>query len=171
MNIRPARQGDLDALWNFLAMAAFEPDAAAARGIPIVAAHLLGWQRPTDFGVIAELDGDAVGAAWARQLGEQDNPFYVDDRTLEISVAVRPHARGRGIGTALVRALIDEAKSRELALCLNIREANPAFRLYERLGFRRVPGREVCNRTGTLSIGMVLDVVARSPPAPLRGEG
>jgi ribosomal protein S18 acetylase RimI-like enzyme len=157
MNIRPARQDDLDNLWNFLALAAFEPDAAAARALPVVAAHLQGWRRPTDFGVIAELDGDPVGAAWARQLGEQGNPFYVDDRTLEISVAVRPDARGRGIGTALVRALMDAAKSRGVGLCLNVRETNPAFRLYERLGFRRVPGWEVRNRTGTLSIGMVLE--------------
>jgi ribosomal protein S18 acetylase RimI-like enzyme len=36
-----------------------------------------------------------------------------------------------------------------------VRETNPAMRLYERLGFRRVPGREVRNRVGTMSFGMV----------------
>lgn len=156
MKIRPARQDDLDLLWDFLATAAYEPDAAAAKAIPIVAAHLAGWQRPTDFGFVAELDERAFGAAWARQLGMKGNPFYLNNRTPEISVAVHPSARGHGIGAALVRRLIDEATSRKLGLCLNVRETNPALRLYQRLGFRRVPGWETRNRAGSLSLGMVL---------------
>jgi hypothetical protein len=44
--IRPAGQDDLDSLWDFLAIiAAYERDADAARAVPIVAAHLTGWQR------------------------------------------------------------------------------------------------------------------------------
>jgi hypothetical protein len=31
MHIRAARQGDLDLLWEFLAMAAYEPDVDAAK--------------------------------------------------------------------------------------------------------------------------------------------
>lgn len=53
-------------LWQFLPIAGYEPDAEAARSVPVVASHLLGWHRPGDFGVIAERDGLAVGAAWAR---------------------------------------------------------------------------------------------------------
>ena len=34
MNIRPALPDDLDLLWQFLAMAAYEPDAASAKAIP-----------------------------------------------------------------------------------------------------------------------------------------
>ena len=32
--IRPAVQNDLEVLWNFLAMAAYEPDAEAAKAVP-----------------------------------------------------------------------------------------------------------------------------------------
>jgi ribosomal protein S18 acetylase RimI-like enzyme len=156
VNIRSAGQDDLDLLWEFLAIAGYEPDVAAAKAVPFVAAHLVGWRRPSDFGFIAELDGEAVGAVWARQFAADGNPFYLDERSPEVSIGVRDKVRGRGVGTALLRALIAEARSRGLRLSLNVRETNPAQHLYERLGFRRVAGQEVPNRVGTLSCGMVL---------------
>ena len=51
---RPATQDDLAVLWNFLVIAAYEADVAAAKAVPFVAAHLEGWQRSEDFGFIAE---------------------------------------------------------------------------------------------------------------------
>ena len=157
MRLRPAGQDDLDLLGEFLAIAGYEPDVAAARAVPFVAAHLVGWQRPGDFGVIAELDGRAVGAAWARHFAADGNPFYLDERSPEVSIGVRDSIRGRGLGTALLQALIAEARSRGLRLSLNVRETNPAQHLYERLGFRRIAGQEVPNRVGTLSLGMLLE--------------
>jgi hypothetical protein len=65
--VREARSDDLELLWEFLALAAYEPSSAAARNIPVFAAHLEGWKRPGDFGVVAELGGIAAGATWARQ--------------------------------------------------------------------------------------------------------
>jgi ribosomal protein S18 acetylase RimI-like enzyme len=75
--------------------------------------------------------------------------------TREVVLAVRPAARGGGIGTALLRAAIAEAASRGVALWLDVRETNPAQQLYQRLGFRRVPGWAAPNRTGSLSLGMI----------------
>ena len=155
MNLRPAAQGDLDLLWDFLAMAAYERDVAAAKAVPSVATHLDGWRRPSDFGFVAELGGAATGAAWARHIPAEDNPFFIDDRSPVVTIAVRDGMRGKGVGESLLRALIAEAEARGLRLSLDVRETNPAMRLYERLGFRRVPGREVRNRVGTLSFGMV----------------
>ena len=40
----------------------------------------------------------------------------------------------------LLHALIAEAARRGVGLCLNVRHDNPARRLYERVGFRLVPG-------------------------------
>jgi ribosomal protein S18 acetylase RimI-like enzyme len=155
MTIRPAAQDDFDLLWDFLAMAAYEADAAAAKAVPFVAAHLEGWKRPSDFGFIAEIAGKPVGAAWARHIPAEDNPFYIDDRSPVVSIAVRDDTRGKGVGKTLLRTLVDEAAARGLRLTLDVRETNPAKRLYERLGFRRVPGQEVRNRVGSLSLGMV----------------
>jgi hypothetical protein len=86
---------DAEILWDFLAMAAYEPHVAAAKAVPMVAAYLDGWQQPEDFGSIAELDAAAIGAAWARQFAPSDHPAaWHADRTPEISVGVKESARG-----------------------------------------------------------------------------
>jgi ribosomal protein S18 acetylase RimI-like enzyme len=55
-----------------------------------------------------------------------------------------------------MRALSGEATRRGLGLNLSVRTENPAHRLYERLGFRDIPGSAVTNRAGGMSIGMAL---------------
>src|SRR5438874_3050313 len=153
---RPATQDDLPILWDFLAIAAYEPDADTAKGVPFAAAHLAGWRRPEDFGFIAEQDGVAIGAAWARQFSPDEQPaFYVDAHTPEVTIGVKSDNRARGIGGRLLEAVIAEATRRGVGLCLNVRHDNPARRLYERIGFRLVPGSGVPNRVGGTSFGMV----------------
>ena len=44
--------------------------------------------------------------------------------------------RGQGIGTAVVKALIEEAARADRALTLGVVKTNPALPLYQRLGFR-----------------------------------
>ena len=155
--IRPAVQDDLDVLWDFLAMAASEPHAEAAQAIPSVAKYLGGWQRPEDFGFIAEQNGEIIGAAWARRFAAEELKIpYGDEEAPKVSVGVKPNARGQGVGGKLMRALIGEAARRGLGLCLSVRTDNPARRLYERLGFREIPSAAVTNRAGGISIGMVL---------------
>jgi ribosomal protein S18 acetylase RimI-like enzyme len=155
--LRQAGQNDLNLLWGFLAIAAYEADVAMAKAVPFVAAHLAGWQRPEDFGFVAEHRGKAIGAAWARQFSPEEQPaFYVDRRTPEVTIGVSEGFRGQGVGEGLLRALIAEAEKRGLAaLCLNVRHDNPARRLYERVGFRVVPGSAVPNRVGGTSFGMI----------------
>src|SRR5437867_2160554 len=149
IRIRSATENDLAVLWDFLAIAAYEPDVTAAKSVPLVAAHLAGWQRSEDFGCIAELDAEPIGAAWARQFSLDEQPaFYADDRTPEVTIGVSEVARGRGVGERLLSALIAEATRRGARLCLNVRHDNPARRLYERLGFRLMPGSAVPNRVG-----------------------
>ena len=63
--IRPAVRNDLEVLWDFLAMAAYEPDAEAAKAVPSVAKYFAGWKRPGDLGFIADQNGEIIGTAWA----------------------------------------------------------------------------------------------------------
>jgi hypothetical protein len=39
IRIRSATRDDLDILWDFLAIAAYEPDPSAGKTVPFVAAH------------------------------------------------------------------------------------------------------------------------------------
>ena len=66
----------------------------------------------------------------------------------KVSIGVKPNARGQGVGEKLMRALIGEAARHGLGLCLSVRSENPAHRLYERLGFRDIPGSAAPNRAG-----------------------
>jgi ribosomal protein S18 acetylase RimI-like enzyme len=128
-----------------------------AKAVPLVAKYLIGWQRPGDFGFIAEQHGEILGAAWARRFSTEElRSPYGDEATPKVSIGVQPEARGQRVGEKLMRALIGEAARRGLGLCLSVRSQNPARRLYERLGFRDIPGSAVSNRTGGMSIGMSL---------------
>jgi ribosomal protein S18 acetylase RimI-like enzyme len=155
--IRPAVQDDLEVLWDFLAIAAYEPDAGAAKAVPSVAKYLVSWQRPGDFGFIAEQNNEIIGAAWARRFSAEElKSPYGDAETPKVSIGVKPTARGQGVGKKLMRALIGEAACRGLGLCLSVRSENPARRLYERLGILDIPGSAATNRAGGTSIGMAL---------------
>jgi ribosomal protein S18 acetylase RimI-like enzyme len=67
----------------------------------------------------------------------------VDAETPEISIAVVPASRGRGIGTALLATLVARARHEGFhALSLRVSPENPVVRLYERAGFVRVESRD-----------------------------
>lgn len=53
-------------------------------------------------------------------------------------IQLLPRYQGQGIGAALIRSLLDEASVAGKRVHLDVLRANPARRLYERLGFRVV---------------------------------
>ena len=78
------------------------------------------------------------------------------------ALAVRPEARGRGVGRALVDAVIGRAASlgvRHLLL-LTQQEMTTAHRIYEEAGFARLPARDRSPQPGVdlLAYGLDLDV-------------
>jgi ribosomal protein S18 acetylase RimI-like enzyme len=58
-----------------------------------------------------------------------------DDRASLIDVSVVPEERGHGIGSALMRLLMQRADQRGLVIELHVEPHNPALRLYRRFGF------------------------------------
>lgn len=52
-----------------------------------------------------------------------------------VQIQLAPELQGRGVGEALIRQLIAEAREAGASLSLNVLHENPARRLYERLGF------------------------------------
>jgi len=76
---------------------------------------------------IVSLDGFDIG--WL-QTDTQDGDFFIAQLFVD-----RPSQR-KGIGTEVMKRLIEEAERREQSVRLEVVKINPARRLYERLGFR-----------------------------------
>lgn len=59
-----------------------------------------------------------------------------DDCLRIIEFSLLPEARGRGIGTDILRSLMNEAHGGKVPVRLSVERASPALRLYLRHGFR-----------------------------------
>jgi len=65
--------------------------------------------------------------------------LYVDRRPEEIrliDIALLPSYRNRGIGTHLLKDLLNEAAESRKTITIHVEKFNPALQLYQRLGFR-----------------------------------
>ena len=143
--IRPIRQSEHPLLEDLLYEAIWQPDAASRlpREVirrPELSAYVEAFgERAGDCCLVAEVDGRVAGAAWSRVMHGFGS---IDEETPELAVALFPDFRGAGVGTRLVGALLDELRRRgHAAVSLSVQRANPAARLYPRLGFRVVEER------------------------------
>jgi ribosomal protein S18 acetylase RimI-like enzyme len=60
-----------------------------------------------------------------------------------IDIALLPEYRGKGLGEALLRDLMDEAAAAGKAVSIHVEKFNPAMRLYRRLGFQTAEDKGV----------------------------
>ncbi|WP_020495376.1 GNAT family N-acetyltransferase [Sciscionella marina] len=93
-------------------------------------------------GAEGELLGTVTYCVHGSPCAQRAEPGEAEFRML----AVEPGARGRGVGEALVRAVLDRAaRDRATAVVLSTaEEMAAAHRIYERLGFLRTPERDWC---------------------------
>ena len=139
--VRRGGAQDVRFLRDMLHHAYYWKERAPDSGPGPVALYVKAWGRPGDTAVIAIDGGFPVGAAWYR-LFSADRPGYgfVDERTPELAIAVVPSARGKGIGSKLLGALLDrvrEAGYPSISLSVDRNNAG-AIELYERHGFTKV---------------------------------
>lgn len=86
-----------------------------------------------DIALAAEQDNQVKGLVWLRIIEDYG---HIDDSTPSLSIAVKAPCRGQGIGTALLLALFEAAKEAGYTkVSLSVQKENPAYRLYQRLGF------------------------------------
>jgi len=92
--------------------------------------------------LVAKIDGKIVGYILTRVEGgfSAFSPIRWRKKGHIISIAVLPEYRNKGIGSNLIKAVIDKLKSLYNAseVILEVRVSNPAQFLYERLGFKKV---------------------------------
>lgn len=100
------------------------------------------WTRPQCLGMLslpgtwltlARLNAVPAGFALARAIGDEAELLLL---------ATAPEVRRLGVGGALLRSTLDEARSRGVArLYLEVRANNEALGFYARLGFHKVGQR------------------------------
>lgn len=88
-----------------------------------------GIHYPTVERNIVEKDGRPVGRMWVDEWRDQIRL---------VDIALMPEKRGSGVGTMLVRSVLDRGAAAGKPVTIHVEAYNPAMHLYERLGFVRV---------------------------------
>ncbi len=140
--IRPIKKEEYGSLKDFLYDAIFIPEGQTPLPRTVLQEkalqnYYLDFGREDDTCLVAEAEGSLVGAVWARILsGEVKGYGYVDASTPEIAISVQREYRKKGIGTALLSAMLALlGKKGYKHASLSVQKQNPALHLYERVGF------------------------------------
>jgi ribosomal protein S18 acetylase RimI-like enzyme len=144
--IRQAKIGDETFLWDMLyeSIHVEEGSEKPGRDIinqPSISKYVEGWGREGDIGFIAEdSSGKPIGSITCRFFSEENKGYgYVDANTPELGMAILAEYRGKGLGTELIKCLLEEVKGRGImGISLSVDPDNPAARLYRRFGFIEV---------------------------------
>jgi ribosomal protein S18 acetylase RimI-like enzyme len=137
--VRVMRKSDYVCLNEFLYQAIFIPKGFAPppRNVinePEIFVNIKDFgMQPGDLGVVAEQNGQVIGAAWTRIISAYG---HIDDETPELAVSIFPEFRGYGIGTKLMKKLFEVLrKNGYKRTSLSVQKCNPAVRFYQRLGY------------------------------------
>lgn len=144
--IRAIRPDEAAVLDTFLYEAIFVPEGADPPPRSILETEELQMyvrnfgEEKDDHGFVAETEGRIVGAVWVRVMPDYG---HVDAETPSLSISLLPEYRGMGIGTALMKRMLEALKELGYArVSLSVWRANPAARLYRRLGFVTVQSNQ-----------------------------
>jgi len=143
--VRPARPGEIDEVGR-LTQRAYVTDGLVEPDGTYVAELGRAAQRARDAELLVAVDpqgtllGTVTVCAPGSPLAEVSRPDELEFRML----AVSPDARRRGVGEALVTAVLQQAAelgAHRVVLC-SAEHMSAAHRLYSRMGFIRLPERD-----------------------------
>lgn len=124
--LRPARPEDFD----YCARLYFEGMENITKGFKLdMEAQIVGFRRRWDVTQVRIITLGGTDIGWLQS-------FVSDDALFLGQLFVDGTLRRQGIGTKIVKGLIEEAARAGQAITLGVVKTNPALRLYERLGFR-----------------------------------
>ncbi|MDR0361076.1 MAG: GNAT family N-acetyltransferase [Planctomycetota bacterium] len=141
MNIRKATAADIDLITElrleFLRERSPDLDQAAIKALAGRSRDFFVRRLPIGdmVAMIGDVDGEAVSTAFMVVSEKPANPDFPDGRGgAIINVYTRPAHRRRGHSTAVVSALVEEARRLRIA-SLDLLASGEAASLYERIGF------------------------------------
>lgn len=140
--IRPLRPDEYPLLKDFTYQAIFqrenEPQLPySVLDQPELALYYHHFGKPGDHCLLAEQAGQPAGAVWTRILGGEIKGFgHLDNNTPEFAIALYPGCRNRGIGTELMKAMLELLQKQGYQQAsLAVQKDNYAVSLYLKTGF------------------------------------
>ena len=143
LSVRRAGPEDHDAIAE-LTVRVYVDGALASAAYATELADVAGRADRSDLLVVRDRDDRVVGSVALVLAGDFGEITTSDDEAAFRMLVVDPAARGRGIGELLVTTCLDRARAagkRRMVLSTDPR-MTAAHRLYDRLGFRRLPERD-----------------------------
>jgi len=149
IKIRDIKNNEISHLDDFLYDAIFipegleKPDKEITK-LPALSNYIKDFGNDTDLCLVAELNGDLIGAIWTRIFTETEKGYgFVDTKTPELSMSIIEYYRNKGIGTKLLTAMINKLTLLNYdQVSLSVDKLNYAFKLYHRFGFETVESDE-----------------------------
>jgi len=146
MIIRQLLEEEYPILEDMLYEAIYQPDEntlipRSVLDIPEVNAYIKDFgSKKDDYCLVADVDGDIVGAVWVRILSGSIKGFgYVDDNTPEFAISLFKEFRNQGLGKLLMTAMVDYLRKRGYKqTSLNVKKENYAVKLYKKMGFETI---------------------------------
>ncbi|MDR0765614.1 MAG: GNAT family N-acetyltransferase [Odoribacteraceae bacterium] len=141
--IREIKRDELSKLEDMLYEAIYQPDETnpIPRNIielPEIRVYIDNFgQKKDDYCLVADLNGEILGAVWIRILAGDIKGFgYIDNETPEFAISLYKKYRNQGIGTKLMTVMIEYLRENGYKqTSLNVKKDNYAVRLYKNMGF------------------------------------
>lgn len=143
--IREIRESEYPILSDFLYEAIFIPKGVEKppKSIiqqPELQVYIADFGKKDDWCLVAELKEKIVGAVWVRIMNDYG---HIDDETPSFAISVYEEYRNLGIGTALMRAMLQLLKDKGYKqTSLSVQKANYAVNMYKKVGFEVVGENE-----------------------------
>lgn len=138
MKIREIRKSEYPILSDFLYEAIFVPEGMKKPSKTIILqpelqVYIADFGKADDWCLVAETEEKIVGAVWARIMNDYG---HIDNETPSLAISLYKEYRHLGIGTALMRAMLQFLKDKGYKQAsLSVQKANYAVNMYKKAGF------------------------------------
>lgn len=93
--------------------------------------------KPDDECLVVEVNNKIIGATWTRILSGEIKGFgNIDEHTPEFGISLFKEYRGKGLGTALMKSMLESLKKKGYKrVSLAVQKDNYAVKMYKNVGF------------------------------------